>query len=658
MEHINQILDLKVKVMLQKIDKLCNIYTMLLQKTNSKENNSLEIIKKQYLKMYNEIIERKEYEKYKDVEDIIIKEISKQELRLDEYIYNTFQNYQEIISKEIKEIRKSGNYINFHNMDEELKKVETLTEVLKLYNSYTSKNAENEIKYEISKLKFDILYRKQVEELIYKNGSEINNLAQYSNEGEKTIFKTLLKEKVNSLLLEFINAYKDIIMPIEINKLRHSIKEQKKYDLIIEQLLSNRELLEGLIIIDMKKNPYNYINLLKAKVFNAHLCNIGNNPFERKDYLTFRQLMNLGYKGSYESYVYLNRRGEMVNKVNYSILEAILKSLITDENISFIECRNLYNKFGFECRPILVNIGQQCVKMIFNDVKNSKEVQEISQELKENKRDLKGQYCKIDFEGLVYEFTKDKKYSEDLFNQIFNKKKEEIKLTLQKPNKKFLPKRNKEEEKNLEQEKNQIVKNGFISIDINLIMSLIEKIIYNYNTEIKELEQVKEECIIDIYKRRIDMYKQNIKIEKEQLKWLESLKGKNGKFTVDEAKKLLLTVYDVYKKSNIKYDVRKILPLENMENENIRKLAPMPIAEHYKEGIYEGRRECMKPLWEKYQKDFKELGINVKRYSRCYVTKPCFQICVSLEDISDLPIDYEKVELLTKEEQDTILERE
>ena len=147
MEHINQILDLKVKVMLQKIDKLCNIYTMLLQKTNSKENNSLEIIKKQYLKMYNEIIERKEYEKYKDVEDIIIKEISKQELRLDEYIYNTFQNYQEIISKEIKEIRKSENYINFHNMDKELKKVETLTEVLKLYNSYTSKNAENEIKY-------------------------------------------------------------------------------------------------------------------------------------------------------------------------------------------------------------------------------------------------------------------------------------------------------------------------------------------------------------------------------------------------------------------------------------------------------------------------------------------------------------------------------
>ncbi len=657
MEHINQILNLKVKVMLQKIDKLCNIYTMLLQKTNSKEINSLEIIKKQYLKMYNEIIERKEYEKYKDVEDIIIKEISKQELRLDEYIYNTFQNYQEIISKEIKEIRKSENYINFHNMDKELKKVETLIEVLQLYNSYTSKNAENEIKYEISKLKFDILYRKQVEELIYKNGSEINNLVQYSNEGERTIFKTLLKEKVNSLFLEFINAYKDIIIPIEINKLRHSIKEKKKYDLIIEQLLSNRELLEGLIIIDMKKHPYNYINLLKAKVFNAHLCNIGNNPFERKDYLTIRQLLNLGYKGSYESYVYLNRRGEMVNKVNYSILEAILKSLITDENISFIECRNLYNKFGFECRPILVNIGQQCVKMIFNDVKNSKEVQEISQELKENKRDLKGQYCKIDFEGLVYEFTKDKKYSEDLFNQIFNKKKEEIKLTLQKPNKKFLPKRNKEEEKNLEQEKNQIVKNGFISTDINLIMSLIEKIIYNYNTEIKELEQVKEECIIDIYKRRIDMYKQNIKIEKEQLKWLESLKGKNGKFTVDEAKKLLLTVYDVYKKSNIKYDVRKILPLENMENENIRKLAPMPIAEHYK-GIYEGRRECMKPLWEKYQKDFKELGINVKRYSRCYVTKPCFQICVSLEDISDLPIDYEKVELLTKEEQDTILERE
>ena len=49
-------------------------------------------------------------------------------------------------------------------------------------------------------------------------------------------------------------------------------------------------MLERLIIMDMKKNPYNYMNLLKANVFNAHLCNIGNNPFEEEIYLTADQL--------------------------------------------------------------------------------------------------------------------------------------------------------------------------------------------------------------------------------------------------------------------------------------------------------------------------------------------------------------------------------
>lgn len=37
---------------------------------------------------------------------------------------------------------------------------------------------------------------------------------------------------------------------------------------------------------------------------------------------------------------------------------------------------------------------------------------------------------------------------------------------------------------------------------------------------------------------------------------------------------------------------------------------------------------------------------------------PCFKICINLGDISDLPIDYEKVQLLTKEELTKIRERE
>ena len=37
---------------------------------------------------------------------------------------------------------------------------------------------------------------------------------------------------------------------------------------------------------------------------------------------------------------------------------------------------------------------------------------------------------------------------------------------------------------------------------------------------------------------------------------------------------------------------------------------------------------------------------------------PEFEICINLDDISDLPIDYNKVKLLTKDELQEIIERE
>ena len=54
-------------------------------------------------------------------------------------------------------------------------------------------------------------------------------------------------------------------------------------------------------------------------------------------------------------------------------------------------------------------------------------------------------------------------------------------------------------------------------------------------------------------------------------------------------------------------------------------------------------------LWEKYERDFKDLGIDVKKCSKDN-SEPHFTICIKIDDISDLPIDYQKIELLTKEE--------
>lgn len=694
MEHKNEILALKAKVMLQRIDKIRNIYIMILQKSDCEEINSLEIIKDQYLRMYDKLIENGEYKKYKKIEDTIIKEIAKIELKLDEYIYDSIPNCREIIWNNIQRIRKSKNYESFSNMSDELNRIEILRELLKLYSPYISKDEEQKIQYEIEQLKFDILFRKQVEELICQNGSISSNLTQYNSETEKEIFKKLLEEKINSIRPVSMNSYENetkIDTPAtsyNSKLIDEQIKDDEVFEASTEQILSDSTMLERLIIIDMKKNPYTYIGLLKSKVFNAHLCNIGNNPFGKEVYLSEGTLVNLGYCGGYRYNIFnngfLNRRirgeGLKANKVNYSLLEALLKSVITDENISIIECVNLYKRFGFECSPILVNIGQQCIKMIFDDVKGSKEAIGFLQDLKKDKKSQEGRYCKIDFEGLIYEFYKGEKDSEDLFNQVLKKRTKKI-YPPQIPKRgfrRFFPKkREMPEQKDTSQaQKEEVNGESIINTDINAMISLIQD---NYNTEMQELKQKlenslqrgNEEEVLD--KNSIERYEERIDEVKNKMEMLEGLKNRNGKLTLAEIRRLLILSDDIYKKLNIRYDERKTLPLENMRRGYGPQVDLAPIPEE--SGIYSVEvrhtflygseyeyrhyyKSDLKPLWKKYKSEFEDLGIDVKKYSRNYENKPHFEICVNLDDISDLPIDYEKVTLLTKEELQKIIERE
>lgn len=417
MEYKKEILDLKVEVMLQRIDRLCNIYTIVYT-SNCKQNHLLDIIKKEYLRMYNKLKDRKEFDKYKQIEDIVIKQVSKLELELQEYIYDNVQRYQQVIKNSIQNVKKSENYENFHNMEEEMNKIESLKDLLKLYRPYINEVGEEEIQHRISELKFNILFRKQVEELIYQSEGNESNLVQYDSQTEKAIFERLLEEKINL---------------VKQNCTDSMIENDELFKMPTEQILSNSNLLERLIIIDMRSNPYEYINLLKAKIFNAHLCNIANNPYEESVYLTERQLEELGFF-DYQDPLSTNR-------VNYSLLNALLKSVITDENISIVDCGKIYKKFGFKCNPILVNTGQQCIKMIYEDVKNSKKFISflLNEEDKKSEQEEKlkeGEYCEIDFCGLKYYFYDDK-YSEDLFSEIINKRKIEAKPISTKKNRKM-----------------------------------------------------------------------------------------------------------------------------------------------------------------------------------------------------------------------------
>ena len=58
MNNNKELIEQKSKIIIQKIEKLQKIYEITLQKDNCKESSSLKIIKEQYLKMYNAIIEK------------------------------------------------------------------------------------------------------------------------------------------------------------------------------------------------------------------------------------------------------------------------------------------------------------------------------------------------------------------------------------------------------------------------------------------------------------------------------------------------------------------------------------------------------------------------------------------------------------------------
>ncbi len=614
-----ELVDLKSKVMIQKIDKLYLICNMLFKNSEIKESKSLKVIKEQYLQMYNRLVETGQYEKYKEIEDIVIKEIAKVELNIDQHIYATIQSYQEVINDTIQKIYISRNYQDFNNLDQEIQHLGILNELLKLYSPYISKDDIEKTQQKFTKLKFDLLYRKQVEELICKNGGNNSNLLKYDNKIEKEDFEKLLEEKINSLKNKSVDS------------IGKKEDDDELFKIPIEQVLSDSKSLERLIIIDMKKNPYNYINLVKAKVFNAHLCNIGSNPFEQEVYITAEQLRRLRRWGHFRACLFTELKA---NKVNYSILVALLKNIITDENVSYMDCENLYRKFGFECSPILINIGQQCVKMIVDEVKGSQEYINIINELDKKKENGEEQYCKIDFEGLVYKFENEDKDTDtkDLFDEVISKR--NIKLSSSRlKRKKFFSKK----EDTLQKRKEKIQTKGSITIDIDIIVLLINDIIEQLN------DKIEQDNTSDIYV--LKRYEKQIKIEQNRIQWLEDLKSKKEKLTLEDTRKLLFEIEDVYRTLGIRHKIRNIIPLEDMIRYELLPLAPsIP---------YD-----LRPLWKKYKREFIDLGIDVELISQHETSNPRFKICVNLADISDLPIDYEKVKVLTKEELQEIRERE
>ncbi|MCI8617882.1 MAG: hypothetical protein HFJ60_06575 [Clostridia bacterium] len=635
MNNNKELIEQKSKIIIQKIEKLQKIYEITLQKDNCKESSSLKIIKEQYLKMYNAIIEKEEYDRYKEVEDIIINEIAKIELNLDEYIYNTRQDSINTILNRIQEIKESENYQNFHNIKQYIEKVETLKDILKLYKPYIKNEEYDKIKKDIINLKFELLYRKQVEELIYENGGETSYLIQYDNEEEKNLFINLLKEKIGEIENDDILKVKP------------------------ERILEDVKLLERLIIIHMQENSLKYINLLNAKIFNAHLCNIGNNPFDEEVYykeIKERKYEPEPYKGYYPKMNILKDYDVeyKANKVNFSLLRAILKELITDENVSLVECVKLYEKFGFQCVPKTYTTGQKCIYMLYNTLNKSEECNEM---MKIKQTDKKEVYCKIELHGMSYKFDAYDVEKINEYNKIQILREREVNNN--QPKKRSL-------EKKQEEEKEEIKRTGRITTDCNILISLIQDIIQSYKDDRKNIET----------NRKV------ISAKESMIKILEEIKEKK-KLSKNDIWTIQKSIYFIYSELNINFNMWELRELENIDALNFSNkstyYSQIPREQRYENRTvghtygygFEYEKVLVEylnksPLYAKYEKEFKELGLDIKLYDlgdwvkevKYRGNEPRFGICINLDDISDLPIDYEKVELIPEEKMKEIMERE
>ena len=302
----------------------------------SNDIKSMEIISQQYEKMYQAIIQSGEYEKYEEVENIIVAQFSKIEAKLDRMIYRLSSQYP----KYFESIEQSENYKNFHGLDIELEKLYALKELLIKCRIFHSQEQQNNLKEKVLDLRFRVLVRRQVEQMIYESHSTKSWLS--SRRAEEVFYFT-------PRIREMVKRIKDV---------KSDILYSYGSRAIIDDSILINHLIFKLLEQEIEENPQKYIGLLQAPIFNPHLCNIANDSFGKKDIV-----VNVG-GGDMKFF-------SRPSNVNLSLLIGVLKGIINEENTTIIECNNIYKRFGFECRPIVVNEGQEIIRQLFEKVKHT-----------------------------------------------------------------------------------------------------------------------------------------------------------------------------------------------------------------------------------------------------------------------------------------------
>ena len=713
-----ELVELKYKILNQKINDISdilNVFSVCMNCNN--EIKSISIIQEQYQRMYNEIIRTGEYQKYPEIEDIIISKLAKIEFRLDQKVYDTAKTHESVLDEIIKSITESTNCKEFHGLDEELAKIEGIKGLVKLYSAYINKQAksnakekitsckvnlllrrelekslreddkqrnpnfkelleeivselqkiydssktveleqkiynidisnssqiekllqeiitENDKKQEstktyellldglferirnsvnykeahgvdrelekidllkellqeyaqyvddeergkvrklISTFKFELLLRRQLEQMVYENGGIDSQFLRYDNEEERKTFEEFFDKLMNKIVMEdstLKSLYFSYLARIAENEHRTETVKLDGEESFSSKIMGDNILINHIVYKvlekEIEKDPNQFIGLLQAPIFNPHMCNIANDPYPSYIPYTEKRMGNEGFRiFCKENENYLNRK-----KVNLSLLKSVM-DIISDNNTTIMECDNIFKRFGFECRPITINEGQELVRLVFDKVRYS-----VGQKPKPiDTSRTKGQWCKLEFIGLNYDFA---------------------------PN--TAP----------------FLTTAKVRKELNISNRQIQMLLLMGKKHLS-LEEQKE-----ILKKRDDItYKGQYNIEKYN--WECPLSNKECAWTP--------------------------LPIDHIYTGSRHTRGKF-------EAFFHDRADIM-PLWNSYKKDFEELGVRVNKLKekRYYSERkmPCFTIFINLDDIASLPIDFEKVQILTEEDRKILEEPE
>lgn len=325
-----EIVELKHNVLLERIEKVKNkLKSISIFVQCESEIKSIELIKEQYEKMYKAVIETEEYDKYIEVENTIIAQVSRIELQLDRYVYKIAKTFIKELEEKLNEIEKSAsnNFTNFHNLNEDLYRIKTIKNILRLCAPYYSQTQMNEAYTKISTLKYQILIRSQIMQIVDDEGEIKNYLKQFDDESERKIFEELFKKDYNNIL-----------------------GEEQSSKVMHETTLLNQTIIEDMI----NKRPLRYVTLLDWPIFDTQDCEIPTVDYKRDEYLKIK------------------------------IFKTILSSVV-NKKASIIKCKKLYEGFGLAYNPKTLNKGQKLIWRLWENVQKSCLYKYNSSQEEENK---------------------------------------------------------------------------------------------------------------------------------------------------------------------------------------------------------------------------------------------------------------------------------